>query len=270
MSMSLMMALGLLAAAAGSGDSNVEPPRRFTTTRFMQVPAIPEDGSALPPEEPLGPERVATPQAVEPPAVHKEPFSGGAGTPTGGTYQNYGTYYENYGQGFGDGTQGTGICPGGCKTCDDGGCQSGGCGGCSDCVGGCKHCGHGRHGRGSGLPGCWTGTCNLFPHLPYYVEPKTYYYFRPYNHNHVWRQRDQVVRWNGDPRHPYANEVFQKVYSDLGISPVAPSAAPGPNDPGSGAAGNSADDGSVGIQTKAVEPALSDRMIKFLDSALAK
>ena len=39
-----------------------------------------------------------------------------------------------------------------------------------------------------------------------------YYYFRPYHHSHVTQQQ-MVTAWGGDPRNPYANEIFQRVYA---------------------------------------------------------
>ncbi len=41
-----------------------------------------------------------------------------------------------------------------------------------------------------------------------------YYYFRPYNHRHVAEQQQTVAKWGGDPRNPYANEVFRQVYAE--------------------------------------------------------
>lgn len=135
----------------------------------------------------------------------------------------------------------------------------------------------------SGLPCCFDSTCNLFPHVPYYVEPKTYYYFRPYNHNQVFLQRDQVMRWGGDPRHPYANEIFQQVYRDLdgqvtepGVphaAPITPNAAPiapgeaAPEVPPRGAQSPT----NIQISATEEEPApLAERMVLFLEDALSK
>jgi hypothetical protein len=135
----------------------------------------------------------------------------------------------------------------------------------------------------SGLPCCFNSTCNLFPHVPYYVEPKTYYYFRPYNHNHIFLQRDQVMRWGGDPRNPYANEVFQQVYRDLdgqSAEPGAPSAAPitpnaAPITPGDAPA-ESPPRGAkmptniqISAQQEEAAP-LAERMVLFLEDALTK
>jgi hypothetical protein len=140
----------------------------------------------------------------------------------------------------------------------------------------------------SGLPCCFDSTCNLFPHVPYYVEPKTYYYFRPYNHNHIFVQQNQVMRWGGDPRHPYANEIFQQVYRDLdgqaaepgvpSAAPITPNAAPiTPGDVPGNVPGEAPPRGAQmpsNIQISATEAEetapLAERMVRFLDDAAKK
>jgi hypothetical protein len=81
-------------------------------------------------------------------------------------------------------------------------------------------CGHG--------PACGTPDCcaesplsphvapgNLVPHTPYLAEPKLYYYFRPYHWRHILEQQESVMRYGGDPRHPYANREFEGIYEGL-------------------------------------------------------
>ena len=52
-------------------------------------------------------------------------------------------------------------------------------------------------------------------HLPYLAEPKTYYYFRPYNYNHIFMQQEQAMIMGLDPRMPYDNAIFKKVFHNL-------------------------------------------------------
>lgn len=56
---------------------------------------------------------------------------------------------------------------------------------------------------------------NMPLHIPYIAEPKNYYYFRPYNWFHIRDHQQEVMLYSGDPRHPYANEVFQQVYQNF-------------------------------------------------------
>ncbi len=50
------------------------------------------------------------------------------------------------------------------------------------------------------------------PHNAYILmEPDTYY-FRPYNVVQVPQHQKMVTTWGGDIRHPYANELFERVY----------------------------------------------------------
>jgi hypothetical protein len=48
------------------------------------------------------------------------------------------------------------------------------------------------------------------------------YYFRPYSVIGLRDQQADVMLWGGDPRAPYANEVFQRVYSELGNGAARP------------------------------------------------
>lgn len=75
--------------------------------------------------------------------------------------------------------------------------------------------GGGCHGPGGCFCCRWIcGTCNMPPHYAYYPSMHGYYYFRPYHHSHIPRQQQFVAGWGGDPRNPYANEIFQRVYAE--------------------------------------------------------
>jgi len=56
---------------------------------------------------------------------------------------------------------------------------------------------------------------NMTQHLPYVAAPKNYYYFRPYNWFHILDQQKEVALYGGDPRHPYANDLFEEVYQQI-------------------------------------------------------
>lgn len=140
------------------------------------------------------------------------------------------------------------------------GCQQCGCSGCVD------------NGFGPELPCPWRSTCNLFQHVPYYVEPKTYYYFRPYNFTHVWQQRKQVAAWGGDPRHPYSNEIFKQVYRELDsdpadTAPMSPGATPFNDQQGPAIEGQRT---SALLAYPTESGPLDQRLVRFLDAALAK
>ena len=79
--------------------------------------------------------------------------------------------------------------------CEGSGC-GGGCGG--RCGGGCL----GNNTR-----------CQMHLHYPYYPAMHGYYYFRPYHPRHVREQQGVAALWGEDPRVPYANAVFQRVYA---------------------------------------------------------
>jgi hypothetical protein len=50
-------------------------------------------------------------------------------------------------------------------------------------------------------------------HYAYPPAYHGYYYFRPYNYAHVLRDRDVVLRLQGDPLAPYATEMFKDIYA---------------------------------------------------------
>jgi hypothetical protein len=81
---------------------------------------------------------------------------------------------------------------------------------CGDAPGCCETCSCGR-GCGLGTPGeaC---CCRMPQHYAYFPPLHGYYYFRPYHPSHIEVQQQRVITWGGDPRNPYANEIFQTVY----------------------------------------------------------
>ncbi len=91
----------------------------------------------------------------------------------------------------------------GCAECEG---EGGSCGCCSICGNRCQHhC----------FAAKWTGsTCNMMQHHAYFPAMHGYYYFRPYHHAHIAEQQQSVAGWGGDPRNPYANEIFKKVYAE--------------------------------------------------------
>jgi hypothetical protein len=56
---------------------------------------------------------------------------------------------------------------------------------------------------------------DMVPHTPYCAEPKTYYYFRPYNWAHVGAMQSHAMSWGVEPATPYSNKLFQDVYSKI-------------------------------------------------------
>jgi len=74
----------------------------------------------------------------------------------------------------------------------------------------------------------WFSSYDMPQHLSYYPPAKGYYYFRPYHFLHYQQQASFVTRFGGDPRLPYANEIFDRVYEQyemerLGGETVSPS-----------------------------------------------
>ncbi len=61
---------------------------------------------------------------------------------------------------------------------------------------------------------CEDGTCTMHPRYPYFPPLHGYYYFRPYHFLHVIEHQFAVDDWGGDPRNPYANTIFQRVYAE--------------------------------------------------------
>lgn len=58
-------------------------------------------------------------------------------------------------------------------------------------------------------------TCDLYPHFAYHPKDHGYYYFRPYNHDHIWRHQPIVAGWGGDPRNPYSTKTFSNLFADV-------------------------------------------------------
>ena len=83
-------------------------------------------------------------------------------------------------------------------------CESPGGPGACGCEGSCVDCFWGQ----------WIhSTCNMPQHHAYYPPLHGYYYFRPYHPGHLAAQRQFVMQWDGDIRHPYSNQIFQTVYA---------------------------------------------------------
>jgi hypothetical protein len=53
--------------------------------------------------------------------------------------------------------------------------------------------------------------------MPFFGTTHGYYYFRPYHVMHVFSQQELATRWGGDPRNPYDNTIFQRIYEQMGI-----------------------------------------------------
>ncbi len=52
---------------------------------------------------------------------------------------------------------------------------------------------------------------NFHQHLPYRPPALGYYYFRPYNYQHVPQHQAFVGAYGGDPRNPYSNKIFDQI-----------------------------------------------------------
>lgn len=65
---------------------------------------------------------------------------------------------------------------------------------------------------------CWEwchSTCDMPLHVPYYPKFHGYYYFLPYNYNHVLEHKQIVPMWNMDAFAPYETTGFMKWYEDV-------------------------------------------------------
>ena len=83
--------------------------------------------------------------------------------------------------------------------------------GCSDCAPrGHHHCSVWGV-VGLGCPCHSPG--DMTQHVPYLAHPKNYYYFRPYQYFHIADHQREVANYGGNPKHPYANRLFERVYS---------------------------------------------------------
>jgi len=61
---------------------------------------------------------------------------------------------------------------------------------------------------------CFSSTCDMIQHYPYFPKNHGYYYYRPYNHIHVLEHQYQALSLGGDPRAPYLNQMFEKIYDE--------------------------------------------------------
>ena len=64
----------------------------------------------------------------------------------------------------------------------------------------------------------------MVQHMPFFGTTHGYYYFRPYHVMHVFSQQELATRWGGDPRNPYDNTMFHRIYDQMGVEakPKAP------------------------------------------------
>lgn len=104
-----------------------------------------------------------------------------------------------------------------------------------------EHAGHGHHdGQCCGGDACdschehrkcrcWRccvrSTCDMVPHAWYYPQSHGYYYyFRPYSFTQVEIQRQFVTSIEGDPRNPYSDGLFERIYEEMGggVEPSVP------------------------------------------------
>ena len=56
--------------------------------------------------------------------------------------------------------------------------------------------------------------CKMPQHHAYYPAMHGYYYFRPYHPLHIEQHAQRVAGYGDDPRNPYANEIFARVYEN--------------------------------------------------------
>lgn len=86
----------------------------------------------------------------------------------------------------------------------------GDCGPCND-----RTCKEERDYYFSKFHGPCRSTCDMPPHFPYYPEYHGYYYFRPYNWEHVWAHQALAPMLGESPYTPYATTAFQAIYAEL-------------------------------------------------------
>lgn len=87
----------------------------------------------------------------------------------------------------------------------------------SDASGSCcssSGCGESRC-RCTPLPSLHSHTGSMMQHIPYISEPKSDYYFRPYNVLQIAPQQSEVMHYGGNIRSPYDNSMFDKVYDKM-------------------------------------------------------
>jgi ribosomal protein L37AE/L43A len=79
----------------------------------------------------------------------------------------------------------------------------------------CPHCGQRHHHKGTPLHDWLCPPCNLTQRYPYYPKDHGHYYFRPYHMQRVQEQQAIAVTWGEDPRNPYGQLVFERVYDQI-------------------------------------------------------
>jgi hypothetical protein len=108
-------------------------------------------------------------------------------------------------------------------TCDGATCNGATCNGategCSSCNAGCANEACGNCGGCSSCDGCRVNgrrpQGDMHLHYPYQALPRTYYYFRPYNHEHVRQQQGEAQLWGSSIGQPYSNKIFADVYKSF-------------------------------------------------------
>jgi hypothetical protein len=58
-------------------------------------------------------------------------------------------------------------------------------------------------------------TGDMIPHYPYLPKYHGYYYYRPYNYIMVLEHQYEALSLGGDPRAPYANKLFERIYAEF-------------------------------------------------------
>jgi hypothetical protein len=57
----------------------------------------------------------------------------------------------------------------------------------------------------------WCEPGNMLPHYHYFPADHGYFYFEPYNVTRVAIQQSFAASFGGNPRHPYARDIFAKI-----------------------------------------------------------
>ena len=52
-------------------------------------------------------------------------------------------------------------------------------------------------------------------HMPYFAQPSTYYYFRPYNHLHIPLIQQEAMLHGATTQNPYDTNLFEDVYREF-------------------------------------------------------
>jgi hypothetical protein len=51
--------------------------------------------------------------------------------------------------------------------------------------------------------------------MPYFAQPSTYYYFRPYNYFHIPLIQQEAILHGATTQNPYDTDLFQEVYREF-------------------------------------------------------